>query len=78
MLKHMVFSQKNAARKKKCVHMAETNETTTLLVLKLIRIRFHIAQSTSHNIQNILGPALKKRHFALKVRIVNGHDNCPK
>lgn len=26
MLKHMVFSQKNAARKKKCMHMAETKK----------------------------------------------------
>jgi hypothetical protein len=28
MLKHIVFSQKNAARKKKCMHTAATKETT--------------------------------------------------
>jgi hypothetical protein len=33
MLKHMVFSQKNAARKKKCMHTAETKETMVLLVI---------------------------------------------
>jgi hypothetical protein len=45
MLKHMVFSQKNAARKKKCMHTAETKETMILLVLKLMKIRLHVAQS---------------------------------
>jgi hypothetical protein len=45
MLKHMVFSQKNAARKKKCMHTAETKETMVLLVLKFVKIRLHVAQS---------------------------------
>jgi hypothetical protein len=45
MLKHIVFSQKNAARKKKCMHMAETKETMVSLVLKLVKIRLHVAQS---------------------------------
>jgi hypothetical protein len=45
MLKHIVFSQKKAARNKKCMHMAETKETTPLLVLKLVKIRHYIVQS---------------------------------
>jgi hypothetical protein len=45
MLKHMVFSQKNAAKKKKCMHMAETKEKTVLLLLKLVKVRFHNAHS---------------------------------
>jgi hypothetical protein len=43
MLKHMVFSQKKAARKKKCMHMAETKEKKNSF------IRFKIGKS---NIQH--------------------------
>ena len=42
MLKHIVFSQKNAARKKKCMHMAETKkQKKVLLVLKLVKIKVY-------------------------------------
>jgi len=41
MLKHIVFSQKNAARKKKCMHTAETKNV--LLVLKLVKINVYIS-----------------------------------
>jgi hypothetical protein len=35
MLKHMVFSQKKAARKKKCMHMAETKEKNSFISFKI-------------------------------------------
>lgn len=35
MLKHIVFSQKNAARKKKCMHMAETKQKKGFISFKI-------------------------------------------
>jgi hypothetical protein len=55
----MVFSQKNAARKKKCMHTAETKETNDFISFKIGENKIaRCPVAHNENMQTITKPAL--------------------